>query len=163
MNALSDEIESVLFICREVMGESRDLRRGSPGPSLPRNAEQEWRWADGIVYQVPPRTSSSGYKAADWNVESFVWKGRLRVMEVGDRCELRLEVSRHLFPSLSAAAGSRADRIGRLNRRAICAGQLCLTLDTSRACLGQLPVLCTPRRRGGREARISWDGVPRTG
>ncbi|KAI9633173.1 uncharacterized protein MKK02DRAFT_18657 [Dioszegia hungarica] len=62
MNALSDEIESVLFISREVM-----------------------------VYQVPPRTSSSGYKAADWNVESFVWKGRLRVMEVGDRCELRLE------------------------------------------------------------------------
>lgn len=45
------------------------------------------------VYQVPPRTSASGYKASDWNVESFVWKGRLRVIEIGPRCELRLEVS----------------------------------------------------------------------
>jgi hypothetical protein len=44
------------------------------------------------VYQIPPRTSAEGYKAADWNVEQFIWKGRLRVMEIGTRCELRLEV-----------------------------------------------------------------------
>ncbi|KAK8844725.1 hypothetical protein IAR55_006575 [Kwoniella newhampshirensis] len=62
MDRLADEIESVLFLAREVM-----------------------------VYQVPPRTSTAGYKAADWNVEAFVWKGRLRVLEVGERCELRLE------------------------------------------------------------------------
>ncbi|RSH83957.1 hypothetical protein EHS25_005201 [Saitozyma podzolica] len=47
MDSLSDEIESILFIAREVM--------------------------------APPRTTVSGYKAAEWNVESFVWKGRLRV------------------------------------------------------------------------------------
>jgi hypothetical protein len=35
----------------------------------------------------------SGYKAAEWNVESFVWKGRLRVVEIGDRCDLKLEAS----------------------------------------------------------------------
>ncbi|WWC67279.1 uncharacterized protein I206_101187 [Kwoniella pini CBS 10737] len=64
MDILSDEIESVLFISREVM-----------------------------VYQVPPRTSASGYKAADWNVEQFLWKGRLRVLEIGSRCEIRLEDS----------------------------------------------------------------------
>ncbi|WWC90158.1 uncharacterized protein L201_005091 [Kwoniella dendrophila CBS 6074] len=64
MDILSDEIESVLFVSREVM-----------------------------VYQVPPRTSSSGYKAADWNVEAFLWKGRLRVLEIGSRCEIRLEDS----------------------------------------------------------------------
>ncbi|WWC57628.1 uncharacterized protein I303_100160 [Kwoniella dejecticola CBS 10117] len=64
MDILSDEIESVLFVSREVM-----------------------------VYQVPPRTSSSGYKAADWNVEQFLWKGRLRVLEIGSRCEIRLEDS----------------------------------------------------------------------
>ncbi|OCF34869.1 adaptin ear-binding coat-associated protein 2 [Kwoniella heveanensis BCC8398] len=64
MDSLSDEIESVLFIAREVM-----------------------------VYQVPPRTTTAGYRAADWNVESFLWKGRLRVMEIGTRCEIRLEDS----------------------------------------------------------------------
>ena len=45
-----------------------------------------------VVYQVPPRTSATGYKAADWNVETFLWKGRLRVVEIGDKCELKLEV-----------------------------------------------------------------------
>ncbi|WVQ64342.1 hypothetical protein V866_004414 [Kwoniella sp. B9012] len=64
MDILSDEIESVLFVSREVM-----------------------------VYQVPPRTSASGYKAADWNVEAFLWKGRLRVLEIGTRCDIRLEDS----------------------------------------------------------------------
>ncbi|KAK4686991.1 adaptin ear-binding coat-associated protein 1/2, partial [Tremellales sp. Uapishka_1] len=64
MDSLTDDIESILFIAREVM-----------------------------VYQVPPRTSASGYKAADWNVEQFLWKGRLRVIEIGEKCELRLEVS----------------------------------------------------------------------
>ena len=44
------------------------------------------------VYQVPPRTATSGYKASEWNVESFIWKGRLRVIELGSRCEIRLEV-----------------------------------------------------------------------
>ncbi|CAD6575822.1 MAG: hypothetical protein TREMPRED_001501 [Tremellales sp. Tagirdzhanova-0007] len=62
MDMLSDEIESILFIAREVM-----------------------------VYQVPPRTTTAGYKAADWNVEAFLWKGRLRALEIGPRCELRLE------------------------------------------------------------------------
>lgn len=44
------------------------------------------------MYQVPARTTVSGYKAADWNVEQFIWKGRLRVLEIGDRCDIRLEV-----------------------------------------------------------------------
>lgn len=75
MDALTDEIESVLFVCREVMGES--------------NKHPNWLTA---VYQVPPRTSVSGYKAAEWNVESFMWKGRLRVLEIGPKCEIKLEV-----------------------------------------------------------------------
>ncbi|EIW72933.1 hypothetical protein TREMEDRAFT_25672 [Tremella mesenterica DSM 1558] len=62
MDQLGEEIESVLHIAREVM-----------------------------VYQVPPLSTSSGHKAADWNVESFLWKGRMRVLEIGERCELRLE------------------------------------------------------------------------
>ena len=78
LDNMTDEIESILFIAREVMGES------TGGHTLA---------ALMIVYQVPPRTSASGYKASDWNVESFVWKGRLRVLEIGPKCELRLEVS----------------------------------------------------------------------
>ncbi|GMK57479.1 hypothetical protein CspeluHIS016_0403130 [Cutaneotrichosporon spelunceum] len=62
MDQLTEEIESVSFVAREVM-----------------------------VYQVPPRTSAQGYKAAEWDVEKFLWKGRLRVIEVGTRCDLRLE------------------------------------------------------------------------
>ncbi|EPQ27933.1 uncharacterized protein PFL1_04677 [Pseudozyma flocculosa PF-1] len=46
-----------------------------------------------FVYRVPPRTSSAGYKAAEWgDMEAFLWKGRLRILEVGQRaCEIRLE------------------------------------------------------------------------
>ncbi|TYJ57456.1 hypothetical protein B9479_001773 [Cryptococcus floricola] len=64
MDTLTDEIEAVLFVAREVM-----------------------------VYQIPPQTTTAGYKAADWNVESFLWKGRLRVIDIGSRSELRLEDS----------------------------------------------------------------------
>ncbi|WWD22721.1 hypothetical protein CI109_107214 [Kwoniella shandongensis] len=64
MDSLSDEIESVLFLAREVM-----------------------------VYQVPPRTSTAGYKAADWNVEAFLWKGRLRVLEDSTSGELFAQVT----------------------------------------------------------------------
>ncbi|BEJ17578.1 hypothetical protein CspHIS471_0609790 [Cutaneotrichosporon sp. HIS471] len=62
MDQLTEEIESVSFVAREVM-----------------------------VYQVPPRTSAQGYKAAEWDVEKFMWKGRLRIIQVGARCDIRLE------------------------------------------------------------------------
>ncbi|WVQ82848.1 hypothetical protein IAT38_004983 [Cryptococcus sp. DSM 104549] len=77
MDSLTDEIEAVLFVSREVM-----------------------------VYQVPPRTSAAGYKAADWNVEAFLWKGRLRVLDVGSRSEIRLEdsTSGELFAQVNYAA-----------------------------------------------------------
>lgn len=48
--------------------------------------------AHAAVYRVPPRTSAAGYKAAEWDVEQFLWKGRLRVVEVGSRCDIKLEV-----------------------------------------------------------------------
>ncbi|WVQ72282.1 hypothetical protein IAR50_001832 [Cryptococcus sp. DSM 104548] len=64
MDSLTDEIEAVLFVAREVM-----------------------------VYQIPPQTTTAGYKAADWNVELFLWKGRLRIIDIGSRSELRLEDS----------------------------------------------------------------------
>ncbi|ORX92556.1 adaptin ear-binding coat-associated protein 1 NECAP-1 [Basidiobolus meristosporus CBS 931.73] len=43
------------------------------------------------VYRIPPRMRNAGYKAQDWNVESFLWKGRLRVVATGEKCDIRLE------------------------------------------------------------------------
>jgi hypothetical protein len=45
-----------------------------------------------FVYRVPPRASTAGYKAGEWgDMEAFLWKGRLRIMEKGDQCSIRLE------------------------------------------------------------------------
>lgn len=47
-----------------------------------------------FVYRVPPRSSTAGYKAGEWgDMEAFLWKGRLRIMETSnsDTCSIRLE------------------------------------------------------------------------
>eukprot|EP00033_Pygsuia_biforma_P002578 GCRY01002852.1.p1 GENE.GCRY01002852.1~~GCRY01002852.1.p1 ORF type:complete len:239 (-),score=26.97 GCRY01002852.1:406-1122(-) len=44
-----------------------------------------------FVYQLPPRTTASGYKAQDWDVSCFLWKGRIKVMSQGDECWIELE------------------------------------------------------------------------
>lgn len=64
MNDLgSDVFESVLFVAREC-----------------------------FVYRIPPRKSTAGYKAAEWgDMEAFLWKGRLRIIERGEECSIRLE------------------------------------------------------------------------
>ncbi|KAJ3136571.1 hypothetical protein HK100_001513 [Physocladia obscura] len=43
------------------------------------------------AYRIPPRNSAKGYKAADWDVNSFLWKGRLRIIAKGDDCFINLE------------------------------------------------------------------------
>ncbi|CAG8607782.1 43463_t:CDS:2 [Gigaspora margarita] len=44
------------------------------------------------VYKIPPRTSSREYKAAEWgDMEAFLWKGRLRIIGIGEKCFIRLE------------------------------------------------------------------------
>jgi hypothetical protein len=51
-----------------------------------------------FVYRIPTRTSARGYKASDWDVNQFMWKGRLRVIAKGDACSINLEVGFY-FPS----------------------------------------------------------------
>ncbi|KAI9480829.1 MAG: adaptin ear-binding coat-associated protein 1 [Benjaminiella poitrasii] len=48
-----------------------------------------------FVYKIPPRTAARGYRAAEWGdlATSFLWKGRLRIISKGQRCEIRLEDS----------------------------------------------------------------------
>ncbi|CAH7685301.1 adaptin ear-binding coat-associated protein 1 NECAP-1 [Phakopsora pachyrhizi] len=57
-----------------------------------------WVARECYVYRLPPRTSSAGYKAAEWgDMEAFLWKGRLRVIEKGNgtpsKCFIQLEDS----------------------------------------------------------------------
>ncbi|MCO5589946.1 hypothetical protein L7F22_043915 [Adiantum nelumboides] len=45
-----------------------------------------------FVYKIPPRSSTAGYRAAEWgDMEAFLWKGRLRIIEQGQKCSIRLE------------------------------------------------------------------------
>ncbi|GAA5974152.1 hypothetical protein JCM11641_003468 [Rhodosporidiobolus odoratus] len=62
-----EDYESVLFVCR-----------------------------DCYVYQIPPRTSNAGYRAAEWGeMTEPMWRGRLRVIEKGSdvptKCFINLE------------------------------------------------------------------------
>ncbi|KAK9764454.1 hypothetical protein K7432_008025 [Basidiobolus ranarum] len=43
------------------------------------------------VYRIPPRVRNAGYKAQEWDVQSFLWKGRLRIVTSGEKCDIRLE------------------------------------------------------------------------
>lgn len=45
-----------------------------------------------FIYQIPPRSTAAGYRAADWDVNKFMWSGRLRIIAVGDDCNFHLEV-----------------------------------------------------------------------
>ena len=44
-----------------------------------------------FVYKIPPRQSARGYRAADWNLSSPDWTGRLRIMEINKKVRLKLE------------------------------------------------------------------------
>ncbi|KAI9326497.1 hypothetical protein DFJ73DRAFT_632530 [Zopfochytrium polystomum] len=46
-----------------------------------------------MVYRIPPRANSRGYRASDWDVNQFLWKGRLRVVAKGDDLFIKLEDS----------------------------------------------------------------------
>ncbi|CAD5216778.1 unnamed protein product [Bursaphelenchus xylophilus] len=44
-----------------------------------------------FVFRIPPLGASKGHKAADWNLDQPNWVGRLRLLTVDDRLEIRLE------------------------------------------------------------------------
>jgi len=42
------------------------------------------------VYRIPPRQSSTGYKAGDWPDSDLIWTGKLTVIEKGSLAVIRL-------------------------------------------------------------------------
>uniref|UniRef100_A0A158P7D1 UBIQUITIN_CONJUGAT_2 domain-containing protein n=1 Tax=Angiostrongylus cantonensis TaxID=6313 RepID=A0A158P7D1_ANGCA len=44
-----------------------------------------------FVYRIPPLGTNRGYKAADWKLDSPDWTGRMKLVAIGKRLELRLE------------------------------------------------------------------------
>ena len=44
-----------------------------------------------FMYNIPPRQSARGYRAADWNLATPSWTGRLRCVGLGKKLEIRLE------------------------------------------------------------------------
>jgi hypothetical protein len=43
-----------------------------------------------FVYKIPPRPSAEGYRAKDWNIQTFIWSGRLIITARGDSCVITL-------------------------------------------------------------------------
>ncbi|VBB26114.1 unnamed protein product [Acanthocheilonema viteae] len=52
-----------------------------------------------FIYRIPPLTSNRGHKAADWKLDEPDWTGRMRLVAIGNKLELRLEdkISGQLF------------------------------------------------------------------
>ncbi|KAF5292614.1 hypothetical protein FQA39_LY13947 [Lamprigera yunnana] len=44
-----------------------------------------------FVFNIPPRTSNRGYKAADWNLAQPSWTGRMRLVAKGNDLAIKLE------------------------------------------------------------------------
>lgn len=42
------------------------------------------------MYQLPPRTSNKGFRAADWKLDKPAWQGVLRVVSADSKCYIRL-------------------------------------------------------------------------
>uniref|UniRef100_T1JKH1 NECAP PHear domain-containing protein n=1 Tax=Strigamia maritima TaxID=126957 RepID=T1JKH1_STRMM len=44
-----------------------------------------------FVFRIPPRTTNRGYKAADWNLQTPDWTGRMRLVCKGNEVVMKLE------------------------------------------------------------------------
>ncbi|KAF8516774.1 hypothetical protein JB92DRAFT_3142443 [Gautieria morchelliformis] len=68
-SSLDDEIESILFIAREISGEYSYT-----------------------LFKVPPLRSNEGYRATEWgDLAQPMWKGRMRIVETSKGVTIRLE------------------------------------------------------------------------
>ncbi|KAL2608794.1 hypothetical protein R1flu_027367 [Riccia fluitans] len=61
------------------------------------------------VYKISPRSTSGGYKCGEWLQSDKIWTGRLKVLSLKDKCEVRLEDSNtgELFAACPVLPGKR--------------------------------------------------------
>ncbi|KAL3677097.1 hypothetical protein R1sor_027045 [Riccia sorocarpa] len=61
------------------------------------------------VYKIPPRSTSGGYKCGEWLQSDKIWTGRLKVLSLKEKCEVRLEDSNtgELFAACPVLPGKR--------------------------------------------------------
>lgn len=75
-----DEIESVLYIGREVSGTSHTFT--TAGDALTSRA----------VYKIPPLKKNEGHRAQEWgDLAQPLWKGRLRIIERSNGVSIQFE------------------------------------------------------------------------
>lgn len=88
----NEEIESILYIAREISG--------LVSPSLCLTSRPNaWSRA---VYRIPPLSKNEGHRANDWgNLAEPLWKGRMRIVEKGT------DPANILFEDASTGAQSR--------------------------------------------------------
>jgi len=88
----NDEIESILYIAREVSG---TLYFTICSAILLLTSFI-------TVYKIPPLNANEGYRANDWgDLGSPLWKGRLRIIENSKGAALHLEDSQTGIPIVS--------------------------------------------------------------
>ena len=98
---ISDEIESILYIAREISGMS---------DSIPLNRRD--CTCKSIVYRIPPLKKNEGHRAQEWgDLAQPLWKGRMRIVEKSTSANLIFEDAQsgtnlcHLFVSTNQAHG----------------------------------------------------------
>lgn len=47
--------------------------------------------SDVHLYRIPPRPAAGGYRSGEWRVADEIFKGRLRLVSLGDDAEIRYE------------------------------------------------------------------------
>ena len=49
-----------------------------------------WSCAECYVYQIPPLRNESGHRANDWDVNKWLWQGKLQLVATNDTLQIRL-------------------------------------------------------------------------
>lgn len=80
MEGFDEEIESILYMCREVSGASCVKE--------PTQRSAEIR----SVFKIPPLKKNEGHRAQEWgDLGNPLWKGRLRIIEKGTDVSIKFE------------------------------------------------------------------------
>ena len=87
----SEELETVSAHQTLTLPENFPGSHGSSEHTTLCTAQPLWTCKECYVYQIPPLKNESGHRANDWNVDKWLWSGRLRLMSKGTVLKVLLE------------------------------------------------------------------------